>query len=102
MIFPQDVHKLIQNKNRIAGDNKIQLIIVLFVLGNVFGFFGLYFLVSFIAPGAPLSVVITIQLILLVIIGVFVFRFAIFDENSKKREYQGQQSDSFTRYMYIR
>ena len=53
MIFPQDVHKLIQNKNRIAGDNKIQLIIVLFVLGNVFGFFGLYFLVSFIAPGAP-------------------------------------------------
>lgn len=102
MIFPQDVHRLIQNKNRIAGDNKIQLIIVLFVLGNVFGFFGLYFLVSFIAPGAPLSVVIIIQLIILVIIGIFVFRFAIFDENSKKREYQGQQSDSFTRYMYIR
>lgn len=102
MIFPQDVHKLIQDKNRIAGDNKVQLIIVLFVLGNVFGFFGLSFVLSFIVPEATLSVTLTIQGILLVIIGIFVFRFAIFDENAKKREYQGQQSDSFTRYMYIR
>lgn len=102
MIFPEDVHKLIQDKSRIAGDNKIQLIIVLFVLGNVFGFLGLSFLMSFIVPDATMGVTVTIQLIILVIIGIFVFRFGIFDENAKKREYQGQQSDSFTRYMYIR
>lgn len=102
MIFPQDVHKIIKNKSRIAGDNKVQLIIVLFVLGNVIGLFILSFLMSLISPTTPLSVTLTIHLVLVVIVGVFVFRFAIFDENAKKKEYQGQQSDSFTRYMYIR
>lgn len=102
MIFPQDVHKLIQDKSRIAGDNKVQLIIVIFVAGNIFGFLALSFILSFIMPANSTKAAIIIQSILLVIIGIFVFRFLIFDENSKKREYQGQESDSFTRYMYIR
>lgn len=102
MIFPQDVHKLIQDKSRIAGDNKVQLVIVIFVLGNLFGFFLLSFLLSFVIPENSVKAAITIQIIILIIVGIFVFRFVIFDENSKKREYQGQQSDSFTRYMYIR
>lgn len=102
MIFPLDVHKAIQDKSRIAGDNKIQLIIVLFVLGNVVGFFLLSFLMSFIMPENSVRAALIVQSILLVVIGIFVFRYMIFDENSKKREYQGQQSDSFTRYMFIR
>lgn len=102
MIFPQDVHKVIQNKSRIAGDNKVQLIIVLFVLGNFFCFFGLMFLMSLIAPNMPIGVVIAIQLVIIIAVGIIFFRFYIFDESAKKREYQGQQSDSFTRYMSIR
>lgn len=101
MIFPQNVHKLIQDKHKIAGDNKIQLIIFLLVIGNVFGFFALEFLMSLIAPGAPLGAVLGIQAVLFCLVMVLVFRFAIFDENSKKQEYQGQKSDSFTRYMFI-
>ena len=102
MIFPQDVHKLIQDKNRIAGDNKVQLVVVIFVLGNIIGFFALSFLMSFITPENSFRATIIVQSIILIIVGIFVFRFVIFDENSKKREYQGQASDSFTRYMYIR
>lgn len=102
MIFPQDVHKIIQDKGKIAGENKVQLFIVLFVLGNVVGFFLLSFIMSVLAPNAPHGSTILIHIILESIIGVFVFRFFVFNENEKKREYQGQQSDSFTRYMYIR
>lgn len=102
MIFPQDVHKIIQNKNTIAGDNKVQLYIVLFVLGNVGGFFGLQVLFAYIAPEIPGTVAIIIQLIILAFVMTLVFRFAIFDENDKKKEHEGQQTDSFAKYMYLR
>lgn len=102
MIFPQNVHKMIQDKSRISGDNKIQLITVLFTVGNFLCFFLLQFIMSFIAPGTSLKVIIGIQLVIVMIVSVFVFRFVIFDENSKKLEYKGQQSDSFIRYMNLR
>ena len=102
MIFPQDVHKLIQNKGKIAGDNKVQLFVVIFVLGNFFGFFGILLLFNTFIPTAPLGAAIAIHLMVAAMVLVFVFRHFIFDENAKKEEYQGQQADSFTRYMTIR
>ena len=101
MIFPNDVHKRIQNQSKIAGENKTQLIITVFVLGNVFGFIGIrWFLVTFF--GAPESAVILTHLTIALFVFVFVFRFLIFNENEKKKEFKGEESDSFAKYMYLR
>lgn len=102
LIFPKDVHKRVQEQNKLTGDNKVQLFIVLFVLGNVIGFFLLNFCFSTFLPGVPFEVVVGIQVTIMGCIGVTVFRFVIFDEDEKKKEYKDQQSDSFAKYMYLR
>lgn len=102
MVFPKDVHKKIQEQNKLAGDNKAQLIVALFVLGNVVCFFGLNFLFSMALPKAPFSLTVIVQVLITVLVGIAAFRFLIFDENEKKKEYKGQQSDSFMKYMYLR
>ncbi|MEY8333117.1 hypothetical protein AALB53_08435 [Lachnospiraceae bacterium 47-T17] len=101
MIFPTDVNKRIQNQRKVAGENRVQLVITLFVLGNFVGFFILrYVFVTLL--GLSGSIATAVQVMLLIVIGVLVFRFAIFDENAKRRESEGYDSDSFAKYMNIR
>lgn len=102
MVFPKDVHKRIQEQNKITGDNKVQFIIVVFVIGNAACFFLINFLFSVALPSMPFKAALFVQLAVMAVMGVMVFRFFIFDEDEKKKEYKGQQSDSFTKYMYLR
>lgn len=101
MIFPHDVHKRMNDQKSLTGQNKVQLFVVLFLVGNVLVFFALQaFVAGYFANG--FVVCILIQVVLCSVIGVFVFRFVIFDENAKKQEYKGYENDSFAKYMLLR
>lgn len=101
MIFPQDVNRVIVNSKKIDGDNKTKLI-------GIVAFFGI-FIVGYLvdvfisgAIGAGFGVTIAIVAVIGIVIGFFIFRFVIFDEREKKREFLGQESDSFAKYMFLR
>lgn len=101
MIFPQDVHKVITQTNKIKGENEVHLYILLTVIGGGFLFFIIDFLLGNLF-GAGLGVTILVFLVIALAIGFLVFRFKIFDEDAKKKEYEGQESDSFAKYMWLR
>lgn len=101
MIFPSDVNNYIQNQRKIAGENKIQLIITLFVIGNLAGFFILHYVFVNLL-GFSGSIATAVQVVILIVIGILVFRFAVFDENAKRHESEGYESDSFAKYMNVR
>ena len=101
MIFPHDVNKYVSEQRRVAGENRTQLIIVLFVVGN----FAAFLLLHYVVVGLLMlsgTVATVIQVVLLLIVGTIVFRFGIFDENEKRRESEGADSDTFARFMDIR
>ena len=101
MIFPQDVHKVITQTNKIKGENEWRLYVLLTVIGGGFLFFIIDFLLGNLF-GAGLGVTILVFLVIALAIGFLVFRFKIFDEDAKKKEYEGQESDSFAKYMWLR
>lgn len=100
MIFPRDINRKIVNSGKIAGENKVQLFITIFILCNFFGFFGIGF-INDVFLGGNFWVAISIQIVLNVFGGIFVFRFFIFDESSKIREYKRSEGDSFSKYMFV-
>ena len=101
MIFPLDVNKSISDQKKIAGENKVQLTIVLFVVGSAIAFIAIDYIFC-IMLGLSLGVAVGVFLVLLLMVGVLVFRFLIFDEDAKKKELEGSDSDSFSRYMWLR
>lgn len=101
MIFPRDVHSVLQNQRKLVGQNKTQLIVTIFIVGNIACFFFLSHVFSAYVTKDIKWVIIT-QLLIMVIIGIFVFRFFIFNESEKTAEYQNANSDSFARYLYLR
>lgn len=101
MIFPRDLNKRIKDKQRVAGDNQVQLFFTIFILANIFGFFILDWVNDAFLSG-DLWLTLTLMAILDVLGGVFVFRFFIFDETAKIRELQGIEGDSFAKYMKVR
>lgn len=101
MIFPHDVYKRMVNQKRLVGQNKAQLIVILFIIGNLFCFLMLNaFVAGYFRNG--FKVCLLIQGVIIVISGILIFRFVIFDENTKKQEYQGAENDSFAKYMNLR
>ncbi len=101
MIFPLDVNRVVVDSKKVAGQNKVQAIIIAFILGGVALFFGTdYLLTTYL--GTTLAVTIVVDAVILCIIAVLVFRFGIFDEEMKKKEYEGGESDSFAKYMWLR
>lgn len=101
MIFPLDVNRVVVDSKKVAGQNKVQAIMIAFILGGIALFFGTdYVLATFL--GAGLAVTIIIDAFILLVIAVIVFRFSIFDEETKKKEYEGGESDSFAKYMWLR
>lgn len=101
MIFPRDINKRIADKGKIAGDNQVQLIITLAALGNFFGFFLAGWINRALFNGGLLTTVL-ILLVFNAIVGVFVFRFFIFDENAKIQEYKSSENDSFSKFVRVR
>lgn len=101
MIFPKDINKRIADKSKIAGDNKVQLAFTLFFLGNFFGFFVAGWINRMLFGGGFWTTVL-ILVVLNLIVGVFVFRYLIFDEDAKVQEYKNAENDSFSKYVKIR
>lgn len=101
MIFPLDVNKVVVNSNKMTGENKTQAIIVVFVLVSLIAFFGIDYVLGT-TFGCGLGVTVVIYLILVIIAGILFFRFIIFDEELKKKEFEGAESDSFAKYMWLR
>lgn len=100
MIFPLDVQKRAEDANRMVGENKKQLIITIFVISNFAAFFALRYV--FMIAGLNTNYGIPVQIVAMGVIGVYVFRFGIFKEDEKRREYKEKDSDSFARYLALR
>lgn len=101
MIFPRDINKRIANKRKLAGDNKVQLVITLVVLGNFGGFILAGWINRMLFSGGLLTTLL-ILFIFNVIIGISVFRFFIFDENAKIHEFKSTENDSFSKFVKVR
>lgn len=101
LIFPRNINKQLREKQKIAGDNKMQLFFTIFILGNFFGFLFLDWVnATFLGGGIWLTIVMLMGLN--VTAGVYIFRFFVFDETSKMREFQNAEGDSFAKYMRVR
>lgn len=101
MIFPLDVNKAVMNTRKIAGENKVHAVILVTVLGAGILFFALDYILGAIF-NFGIGVTIVVWLLVVAIVSVFVFRFVLFDENLKRKEYEGGESDSFAKYMWLR
>lgn len=103
MVFPIDINKKINDKSKAtAGENKIRLVAFGFFLLNLIGFYILGQVVVILLGYSSLPTVIIIMILLNAVLGTFIFRFVIFDENSKMKESKENDSDSFIRFMKIR
>lgn len=101
MVFPFDVNKTVVDSNKVAGDNKVQAIITVTVLGGLTSLFLINYLLGTIM-GLPFKITIIVFVILFVAVGILVFRFLLFNEDEKKKEYESAEGDSFARYMWLR
>lgn len=101
MVFPFDVNKTVTDSNKVAGDSKIQGIITLFVLGSLAALFAINYVLSTIMK-LPFMVTVVVYLILFITVGILVFRFCIFNEDEKKKEFESAEGDSFARYLWLR
>ena len=101
MVFPFDVNKTVVDSNKVAGDNKVQAIITVTVLGGLTSLFVINYLLGTIM-GLPFKITIIVFVILFAAVGILVFRFLLFNEDEKKKEYESAEGDSFARYMWLR
>lgn len=101
MIYPLDVYERVANRKKLVGADRSTFFISLFLMCNFFLFIILH-RIFVIALGFPLAACIGIQGILFLIFGIILFRFVIFDEETKAKEYTDENSDSFARFMHLR
>lgn len=100
MIFPQDVYKSTEESSKMVGENRLQLFIILFTFGSI----GLFFVLLHVFQTylhAGIKAVIVAQLVIMLVVGVTVYRFFVFREDEKKQEYENRNNDSFARYMFL-
>lgn len=100
-IYPLDVYERVANKQKLVGADKNTFIISLFLMVNFFLFIILH-RVLVVTMGLPMFVCILAQLIIFIFFGIIIFRYVIFDEEAKMREYSDKNSDSFARFMHLR
>lgn len=101
MIYPIDIYDNVSNRKKLSTADKSQIVVGLFLAGNFFLFLVLHRVICMMF-GAPLFVCILVQLLVFGVVGSLVFRFFIFDEEAKMREYTDEASDSFARFVHLR
>jgi hypothetical protein len=84
----------------VVGRDKVKLTILLSLMLN--GFIAFFTVPTFSSVGVHWSIPIILQLIIFFIIGLFVIRIFEFKEDEKIREYEGYNSDSFSKFFYLR
>ena len=100
-IYPLDIYERVANRQKLIGADKSTFIISLFLMVNFFLFMILH-RVLVIVMGLPMFVLILVQLAIFVFFGILIFRYVIFDEEAKMREYSDKNSDSFARFVHLR
>lgn len=100
-IYPLDVYERVANKQKLVGADKSTFFVSLFLMVNFFLFIVLHRVIVVIM-GLPMFVLILVQLVIFVFFGIIIFRYVIFDEEAKMREYSDKNSDSFARFMHLR
>jgi hypothetical protein len=100
LIFPEDIQKVTRSKQSMKTNEKSRVIIGITVLINAF----IYFLLSptLEAWGLPKSLFLTIQIILLVLLGGFIFRIFVVKEDERIQEIEENKKDSFSKFFKLR
>lgn len=101
MIFPIDVHRKATNTKKLVGQDRTAVFMQLFFFANVVCFFVLRVVLSSLI-GAGIVVVLIVQLAIFIVVGITLFRYVVFREDEKIREYNNYEGDSFTKYLYLR
>lgn len=101
MIYPLDVYERVANRKKLVGADRSTFFVSLFLMCNFFLFIILHRVIV-VTLGLPLAVAIAIQVVIFLVFGIILFRFVIFDEETKAREYTDENSDSFARFMHLR
>ena len=100
-IYPLDIYERVANRQKLVGADKTTFIVSLFLMANFFLFIILH-RVLVIMAGLPMFVLVLVQLAIFIFFGIFIFRYVIFNEEAKMREYSDKNSDSFARFMHLR
>lgn len=101
MIYPYNTHKATVNAGKVTNNDLFKFWGILFCIFAV----GLFFLLEWVFStliGLPKMVGLIVALLIAVTMLIYAFRFIIFKEQDKMEDYQGQQSDAFTRYSTVR
>lgn len=88
------------NAGKLAGNEKAKLTVMAIFTGNVL--LDIIIFPIFTGVGISLWYPILFQLFILVLVGIYWYRFYVFREGEKIQEYQSGSSDSFARYYYLR
>ena len=100
MIHPLNVYQKTAQAGKLDAKSKQSFIIGMFLILNIISFFVIYGIMrNFFGLGFGWAIL--VQLILLILISIPLFRFVIFDENEKIREHKSSDSDSFSRFYKI-
>lgn len=101
MIFPNNVHGTLKNRGKLVGQEKVNFIMTAFICSTVLLFFIIdWSFKTFFNLPTKISIITT--LILIIVLGIYLFRFLIFNEPEKLQEYKNQESDSFVKYVFVR
>ena len=101
MLYPLDVHQKTSDAGKMAAKDKTNFIIMMTIIANVALFFFLSQIFQNIL-GLSIGWAFLLQLVLIFLIGTALFRFVIFDENEKVKEFKGYGKDSIAPYYNIR
>lgn len=100
-IYPLDIYERVANRQKLVGADKTTFIVSLFLMANFFLFIILHRVLVIMAR-LPMFVLVLVQLAIFIFFGIFIFRYVIFNEEAKMREYSDKNSDSFARFMHLR
>ena len=97
--YPNDVDRITQKAGTVSDSEKLTTFIALFIMCNVgLGMILPQFVVKM---GGNVFLAILIQLLLNAVFGTTIFRFFVFKENDRVKEYKSYGQDSFSRYFKI-
>jgi hypothetical protein len=100
MLFPQDVNKIVSNASKLGGGEKVRLVIGGTIVANFL--IAITVIPFFQSLGVSWIYPLSIQIFLMVFIGIFIFRIFVFKEDEKILEYDQKMKDSFSKYYYLR
>lgn len=97
--YPNDVDRITQKAGTVSDSEKVSTFVALLVMANVG--LGMILPQLVVKMGGNIFLAILIQLLINLVFGTTIFRFFIFKENDRVKEYKSYGQDSFSRYFKI-